>query len=121
MTKAKKTKAKKARVKHATMKVTAKKCKTTIPSGRLPLGYEPTESGLYIRSGTKPIPPNKLRAGFAIAKSEIKQMLSDIAGTMTGEYIIGEIGLTASFSADGKFLGFGVGGAGSITIKIIPS
>jgi hypothetical protein len=121
MTKAKKTKAKKARVKHATMKVTAKKCKTTIPSGRLLSGYEPTESGLYIRPSTKPIPPNKLRAGFAKAKNEIKRIVDDITGTLTGDYVISEISLSASFSADGKFLGFGVGGAGSITIKIIPS
>lgn len=47
--------------------------------------------------------------------------ISSIVGTMTEKYAISEIGLTASFNADGKFLGFGVGGAASITIKITPS
>jgi|SRR3972149_5633763 len=124
MTTAKKTKAKKARVKHVTKKMTAKKvrCKTTTPFVRLPSGYKLSDNGLLIPSDIqKPIPANKLTAGFAKAKSEINQMLNGIVGTMTDKYVISEIGLTASFSADGKFLGFGVGGAASITIKITPS
>jgi hypothetical protein len=54
------------------------------------------------------------------AKREINNMLNDFADLMKGDYIISEIGLTASFSADGKFLGIGVGGAVSIAIKIVP-
>ena len=40
---------------------------------------------------------------------------------MAEPYEITEIEFNASFSADSKFMGFGVGGAASIKIKIAPS
>jgi hypothetical protein len=39
---------------------------------------------------------------------------------MSDEYSISEMELSASFNAEGKFLGIGVGGAKSITIRVKP-
>lgn len=39
---------------------------------------------------------------------------------MKGEYSIREIELSASFNADGKFMGFGVGSDMAIKIRISP-
>ncbi|MBV2100961.1 MAG: hypothetical protein KUF78_18885 [Candidatus Thiodiazotropha sp. (ex Lucina aurantia)] len=68
----------------------------------------------------KPISPSKLQAGFRKAKKEIDKMLNELTDSLTDNYVISEIELTASFSADGSFLGFGVGGAATITIRIKP-
>jgi len=46
--------------------------------------------------------------------------VQEIVDTATNDYIISEIELTASFNAEGKFMGFGVGGEVSIVIKIKP-
>jgi hypothetical protein len=40
---------------------------------------------------------------------------------LTGQYNIDKVELTVSFNAGGEFIGFGVGGAASIRITIIPS
>jgi hypothetical protein len=86
-----------------------------------PAGYSETDSGLVVPTDlSQPIPATKLRAGFNKAKTEINSLIKEIASTMTESYSISEIELTASFSADGKFMGFGVGGAASIKIKITP-
>ena len=88
---------------------------------RRPSGYVESDSGILIPEGhTEPVPPAKLRKGLQKAKKEVVGMISDIIETMTGDYVIGEIELTASFDASGKFMGFGVGGAASIKIKIVP-
>ncbi|MCW8965813.1 MAG: hypothetical protein OQK82_03870 [Candidatus Pacearchaeota archaeon] len=111
--------------KAATKKFTAKKIvaaakKKVIRSK--PPGYEvATESGILTRTGSyTPVPANKLRTGFKKAKKEIDSIVEEIASTMTESYTISEIELSASFSADGKFMGFGVGGAATIKIKITP-
>ena len=69
---------------------------------------------------TKPIPASKLRDGIVAAQGEIKQSLQEIASLMTMDFEVSEIELSMSFSAKGEFLGFGVGGAASIKIKIKP-
>ena len=68
----------------------------------------------------RPVPAGKLMEGFEKAKSHIKRMTKEIVSTMNQDYIISEIELSASFNADGKFMGFGVGGAATIKIKISP-
>ena len=88
-------------------------------------GYKKTAfNGIYIPNeyikSVPPVPPGKLRAGFSKAKNEINGFVSEIMETMTTNYKISEIELSASFSADGKFLGFGVGGAATIKIKLTP-
>lgn len=97
-------------------------CAAASTLSRVPNNYETTDAGLIVPRGTTPVvPPGKLRAGFSKAKSEIKKMTDDIIQTMAQDYFISEIELTASFNADGKFMGFGVGGAASFKIKIAPS
>jgi hypothetical protein len=84
-------------------------------------GYKRSPKGLYVPQSTlTTVPPSKFRTGFAKAKKEISGLIEEIISTMTEEYIIREIELSASFNADGKFMGFGVGGAATITIRISP-
>ncbi len=86
-----------------------------------PAGYKETESGILTPTNSaNPIPASKLRSGFKKAKKEINAMVKEITSTMTESYVISEIELSASFSADGKFMGFGVGGAATIKITIKP-
>ena len=65
-------------------------------------------------------PASKLKEGMAKAQSEIRESLQEIANILTMDFEISEIELSISFSADGKFLGFGIGGATSIKVKIKP-
>ena len=58
---------------------------------------------------------------MAKAQSEIRESLQEITAALSMNFEISEIELSISFSADGKFLGFGVGGATSLKIKIRPS
>ena len=84
-------------------------------------GYKASRSGILVPKDTsQPVKATKLKAGFAKAKQEINSLAEEIITGMNQEYQIKEIELSASFSADGKFLGIGVGGATSITIKIAP-
>lgn len=84
-------------------------------------GFARNNSGILVPDDyVKIVPANKLRQGFIKAKKEIEQIVEDIITTMTDDYGITEIELNASFNADGKFMGFGVGGAASIKIKIAP-
>lgn len=84
-------------------------------------GYKRSRSGILVPdSVAAPVAPYKIVSGLSSAKQEITALLDEIVSTMTDEYSISEIELSASFSADGKFLGIGVGGATSITIRIKP-
>ncbi|MDH5189902.1 MAG: hypothetical protein OEW89_01480 [Gammaproteobacteria bacterium] len=106
-----------ATAKKVTKKTAARKKK--VP--KKPAGYSSTESGLLIPdSEATLVPASKLRSGFKKARKEIDSIVDEIVSTMTDEYVISEIELSASFSADGKFMGFGVGGAATIKIKITP-
>jgi hypothetical protein len=69
----------------------------------------------------KPVDASSLRKGLEKAKRDIKNMINEIADIMTAQYSISEIELSVSFNAEGKFMGFGVGGATSIKIKIAPT
>lgn len=81
----------------------------------------PTSRLLTPALAREPVKPTKLRQGIAEAKRQLDETLDEIVRTMTGDYKIKEIKLVASFSADGKFMGFGVGGAASMEITICPS
>lgn len=84
-------------------------------------GFERTSSGLFVPEKTKtPVPASKLRTGFKNAKNEINSVIEEFVSAMTQNYVISEIEFSASFSADGKFMGFGIGGAATIKIKIKP-
>ena len=67
-----------------------------------------------------PVPSSKIRLGLVEARRQIDETLNEIVSVMTEPYSIKEIKLVASFSADGKFMGLGVGGAASIEITICP-
>jgi hypothetical protein len=89
-----------------------------------PPGYSISSDGLlFVPSSSNKrsiTPASKLRDGITKAKNEIRQSLQEIATLMTMDFEVSEIEFSVSFSADGKFLGFGVGGAASIKVKIKP-
>ncbi len=104
--------------KPATKKTTAKKKPATKKTASMEEpGY--TRIGkLYVpHDVANVVPASKLRKGFAKAGDEINITLDDITSKIYG---ITEIELSASFNANGKFMGFGVGGAASIKIKFAP-
>ena len=89
---------------------------------RLPAGYSTTSSGLLIpASDAGPVPAGKLRTGILEAQRDIDRTIGQLLHSISGDFEIKEIELTASFSADGKFLGFGVGGSASLKITIRPT
>ena len=110
-----------ARRKSVAKKVAAKKAPSKKKISRKPPGYNARPSGVLVPDeNIAPVSPSKLRSGFAKAKTEIDGLIEEIISTMTDDYVISEIELAASFSADGKFMGFGVGGAATIIIRIAP-
>lgn len=66
------------------------------------------------------VPAGKLQKGLAQAKRKIDETLAEVIESITGSFEIAEIKLIASFNAEGKFLGFGVGGAMSIELTVRP-
>ena len=86
-------------------------------------GYVPTSAGVLVpaRYAEKPVPSNKLVRGLTAARSQIEKAIGELASIMTEDYRIDEIEFSVSFDADGRFLGFGVGGAASIKVKIKPA
>ena len=102
------------------------KKKTQVKAARRKLasaipGLSSRPSGLLVPSSVAgPVPPSKLRAGLGKAKLEISRLLDDLAGSFGDGYEVGEIELTVSFSAEGKFLGIGTGGAAEVKIHLVP-
>ncbi len=87
-------------------------------------GYTEGRRGLLLPTDvSKPVvvPSNKLREGLEAAQGQIKKTLQGFAEVFTHEFEVAEISLTLSFNAEGKFLGFGTGGAMSVSIKIVPT
>lgn len=111
-------------VKSANRKAFSAKIATKKMVGVPPPGFSINSDGLlFVPSSsnkTSITPASKLRNGITKAKNEIRQSLQDIATLMTMDFEVSEIEFSVSFSADGKFLGFGVGGAASIKVKIKP-
>ncbi|MDX1527409.1 MAG: hypothetical protein R3337_02205 [Gammaproteobacteria bacterium] len=66
-----------------------------------------------------PVPPAKIRSGLSKAQDEIKKLMEALS-ELTEGYTVSEIELAASFNADGKFLGIGVGGATTIKVRFRP-
>jgi hypothetical protein len=106
--------------KFSARKAAAKKVIATAPSG-----YAANATGgIFVPQDTvksSVTSASKLREGMAKAQTEIRESLQEIAATLSMDFEISEIELSISFNADGKFLGFGVGGATSLKIKIKPS
>ena len=117
--KAKVTRRKAARKKTTTRKVARKKA--TAVRASPPKGYERSvTSPLLVPTGTsQPVSPSKLNAGLKTAATEIRSLLNSFEALADG-YAVAELELAVSFSADGKFLGIGVGGATSMTVRLRP-
>lgn len=90
---------------------------------RMPLGYLESAGGLLIPAKigeeVTPVPPAKIRSGLSKASVEIKKLMEALS-ELTEGYTVSEIELAASFNADGKFLGIGVGGATTIKVRFRP-
>lgn len=69
-------------------------------------------------SSSKPIPTSKVIEGLGSAQEEISRLVEQIVETFGGNANVSEISLTLGFNAKGAFLGIGVGGAASISVKI---
>ncbi len=131
----KKTAAKKATFKKAVKKTSAKKAvrkpvAKKVAAGVLPkrpIGHKLSAGGIFVPvSIADPpidgvVPANKLKKGLESAQKQITSLIQEIVDTATEDYRISEIELAASFNADGKFLGFGVGGEATIVIRIRPT
>jgi len=88
---------------------------------QVPSGYTKTMTGLVVPTNVaKVVDPSKLRKGLRDAHRAIADLLEELAGSLGDGFAVREIELTASFSADGKFLGFGVGGAATVTVRMGP-
>jgi hypothetical protein len=109
--------------------VISKPSKPTKPSKRSPApGFSRNAGGLLLvpdlRSSKQAEPgvvsASKLQKGIAKAREQISGVLQELLDATRDGYEVTEIELSASFSADGKFLGFGVGGEMSIKFKVRP-
>jgi len=85
-----------------------------------PPGYVKSPNSTLLVPECGVVDPSKLRKGLTKAKDEINELIQEVIDTATTDYSIHEIEFAASFSADGKFMGIGVGGAASITFRIRP-
>jgi hypothetical protein len=84
-------------------------------------GFVSSDKRPLAQEQRKTVSAAALKRGFERAKDEIIGMCDEISALMTSRYNIGKVELTVSFNAGGEFIGFGVGGAASIRITIIPS
>lgn len=87
-------------------------------------GYIQNRGGVLVPVGHENsevvVPASKLSAGIEASKEQIKKSLQNITSIFTQDFEVAEVELSVSFSAEGKFLGFGGGGAMSLKIKIKP-
>ncbi|HHA2494029.1 TPA: hypothetical protein ACOECR_000892 [Stenotrophomonas maltophilia] len=117
---------KKASAKKAVRKTAAKKAAAGALPKR-PRGHKLSAGGIFIPLGMPDlpvdgvVPANKLKKGLESAQQQITSLIQEIVDTATEDYRISEIELAASFNAEGKFLGFGVGGEATIVIRIRPT
>lgn len=103
------------------VKYAAKKAPINAPK---PPGYTESKGGIMVPDGCGSpsyVATGKLQAGIENAKDQIKGTLKNIASVFTQDFEVSEIEISVTFTADGKFLGFGTGGAMSAKVKIRPS
>ena len=100
------------------------KAKTTKKKkvSKLPNGYGVSSGNIIARKedieSKAIVPPSKFRLGFKKAKKEIDEIINDIVLSMRTNDVISEVELSIGFNVKGEFIGFGVGGAASLKIKI---
>ena len=98
-------------------KVSATRKRKNLPSGYML--FQDTDI-LVPTMASEPVLPKKIRSGIERSKEEISKLMKELSD-LTDGYEIKEIELAVSFSADGKFLGIGVGGATTIKIRFMPN
>ena len=69
----------------------------------------------------QPIAAYKLKKGFEAAQGDIVDTIEGIANTLSECGNVSEVELIISFNSDGRFLGFGAGGAATMKIRISPT
>ena len=122
---AKKTSAKKPAAKKASAKKPAAKkaMHGSVLTGKLVTGYKKNTGGILVPISEKSkaiVSASKLSAGLEASQAQIKKSLQGFASVFTQDFVVSEIELSVSFSAEGKFLGFGAGGDVSVKVKIRP-
>lgn len=106
-------------------KYAKKKAKKKVAKKKpLPPGFKKNVGGLIVPSEVDSIDtvvePSRLAEGVRSAKREVRSLIDELEDFAEG-YDVSEVSLEVSFSADGKFLGVGVGGATSLGLKLTPS
>lgn len=67
-----------------------------------------------------PVPVARLKNGVRDANRALAEVVEQFGHTLEGGYDISELEVTVSFGDDGRFLGFGQGGAAAMTLSITP-
>ena len=84
-------------------------------------GFVQSPAGVYVpTTAMPPVPASKLAVGIGKASKELRKLVRELMQAIGSDLKIREIELAVSFSADGKFLGIGVGGAATVTLKLAP-
>lgn len=115
----------KAKAKKKATKKAKKKVKRSRPVPAFASEYQRGDGRLLLpnrhRDSTNgPVAPSKIQNGIDIARGELRGIVESLNDVSDGLSVAG-IELEVSFSADGKFLGIGVGGATSIKVAFAPS
>lgn len=118
--KATKKSAKKAARKSSAKKAAKRAIPRSSPTHKLSPGGVLVPESTVTGSSESLVSASKLQRGLASAKTQITNLIQEIVDTATEDYEISELEFAASFNADGKFLGFGVGGEATIVIRIRP-
>jgi hypothetical protein len=83
-------------------------------------GFKIEKGILLPRAELTPVPSGKLVKGLVDLRAQLHAALSEMSRMATAEYGIKELHVEVSFSAEGKFLGFGVGGAATFKLLLVP-
>ena len=98
----------------------------TPPQDKVPAARSPKEKKKAAKPKAKPecpmgvVCPEQLKKGVKKARKQIMGITQEISGIAGKDDTIREIEFSASFGADGRFLGIGTGGEASIKIKMSP-
>lgn len=68
----------------------------------------------------RPVPAARLKEGVAQANRALAEVIEQFGSTLSGDYDISALEVMVSFSEDGRFLGFGQGGAATMTLSVTP-
>jgi len=69
---------------------------------------------------SRPVPVARLKEGVAQANRALAEVIEQFGSTLSGDYDISALEVSVSFSEDGRFLGFGQGGAATMTLSVTP-